>query len=579
MRRLVLLIGSAIVLATSSPMQAAGGDPIFVDQGSRWTPAARADFYTRDQGSRLISFAWLQALKKDGQPFLADSMSRYGFLPNPDNAAGLPVGFHASGPRGFQTVGVTCSACHTRQLEVDGKMYRVDGGPSLTDFQSFLSDLDKAVADATASEASFAAFAAAVLGSATPAADDVTALRQKVDAWYRRYHAWMVGTLPTPGWGLGRLDAVGIIFNRISGLDVGPPPDLLITENMKVGDAPVRYPFLWNSPVQDLTDWGGFVMNGNDIFALSRNTGQALAFADFEPTRVGPLFNYLHNNSINFDGLTRLEELLRQIGPPQWQWPINATLRADGEKIFQRECAQCHGIKEGAFRSLFDKTWATPVQNVGTDTRQFDELGRKVKTGVLAGASIPGIARKLQEEDFGVHMMFTAVAGSIAQHTLLGDHGSDLGGVPNELSVPLPGLQDLAKAMKTPDSQPQPPAGSADSLTIESGTLLARTLHRGAYESRVLQGIWAAAPYLHNGSVPTLAELLKPSAQRTSKFGLGAKYDIENVGLAATQDGSDARPVTDCNDLNSGNSKCGHEFGTNLSDPDKKALLEYLKTL
>jgi hypothetical protein len=79
--------------------------------------------------------------------------------------------------------------------------------------------------------------------------------------------------------------------------------------------------------------------------------------------------------------------------------------------------------------------------------------------------------------------------------------------------------------------------------------------------------------------VPTLAELLKPSAQRTSKFSLGAKYDIENVGLAATQDGSDARPVTDCNDLNSGNSKCGHEFGTTLSDPDKKALLEYLKTL
>ncbi|MBV8699000.1 MAG: hypothetical protein JO052_14250, partial [Bradyrhizobium sp.] len=303
MRRLVLLIGCAIVLATSSAVQAAGGDPIYVDQGPRWTASARADFYTRDQGSRLISLAWMQALRKDGQPFLSDSMSRYGFLPNPESAAGLPVGFHASGPRGFQTVGVTCSACHTRQLEVDGKMYRVDGGPSLTDFQTFLSDLDKAVAEATASKASFAAFAAAVLNSPTPAAADVTALRNKVDAWHRRYHAWMVGTLPTPGWGLGRLDAVGIIFNRLSGLDVGPPPDLLIPENMKPGDAPVRYPFLWNSPVQDLTDWGGFVMNGNDVFALSRNTGQALAFADFEPARVGPLFNYLHNNSINFDGL------------------------------------------------------------------------------------------------------------------------------------------------------------------------------------------------------------------------------------------------------------------------------------
>jgi hypothetical protein len=74
--------------------------------------------------------------------------------------------------------------------------------------------------------------------------------------------------------------------------------------------------------------------------------------------------------------------------------------------------------------------------------------------------------------------------------------------------------------------------------------------------------------------------LLKPSAQRTAQFSLGAKYDIENVGLAAVQEGSSAtRSVTDCNDLNSGNSRCGHEFGTSLSDQDKKALLEYLKTL
>ena len=596
MHRLVFLIGFAILAATGSQVQAADGDPIFVDQGPRWTAATRADFYVRDQGSRLIKLAWLQALKRgDGQPFLADGLSRYGFLPNPDNEAGLPVGFHATGPRGFQTVGVTCSACHTRQLEVDGKTYRVDGGPALTDFQAFLSDLDKAVGAVAADDASFAPFAAAVLQPVTAAAADVAALRQRVDAWHKRFHAWMVGTLPPTGWGLGRLDAVGIIFNRLSGLDVGPPPDLLILQNMKIADAPVRYPFLWNSPVQDLTDWGGFVMNGNDIFALSRNTGQALAFADFEPKHlVGPVFNYLNNNSINFDGLEKLEERLRQMGPPKWPWPekINATLRADGEKIYERECGRCHGIRDGAFRSVFGKTWATPVQNVGTDTRQFDELGWKVKTGVLAGASIPGIAKTLKDEDFAVSVMFTAVAGSIGQHLLLGDHGSGFGGAPGAPTAPSsqsgssatpepqlpPALQDLAKSFKVPDGVQ--PAAQNESLTIESGTLLARTVEKGAYEARVLQGIWAAAPYLHNGSVPTLAELLKPSAQRVSQFSLGSKYDIENVGLAATQGGSaPPRSVTDCNDINSGNSRCGHEFGTSLSDQDKRALLEYLKTL
>jgi hypothetical protein len=112
----------------------------------------------------------------------------------------------------------------------------------------------------------------------------------------------VAGTLPPVGWGLGRPDAVGIIFNRLSGLDGGPPPDLLIPENMRIADAPVRYPFLWNSPLQNVTDWAGFVLNGNYLFALSRNAGQALAFANFEPKHlIGPFFNYA--NSINFDGI------------------------------------------------------------------------------------------------------------------------------------------------------------------------------------------------------------------------------------------------------------------------------------
>ena len=584
MQRLVSAIAFAI-LATSSWMEAAHGDPLFVDQGPNWTADARADFYTRDQGSRLISLAWLKALKtKDGQPFLADSMSRYGFLPNPGGAAGLPVGFHTSGPKASEIVGVTCSACHTRELEVDGKAYRVDGGPAFTDFQAFLSDLDKAVGDATASDAAFTSFAADVLQAPAPAADDVAALRQRVDAWYRRFHAFVAGTLPHVGWGLGRLDAVGIIFNRIAGTDIGPPPDLLIPENIRSADAPVRYPFLWNSPVQNLTDWGGFVLNGNRIFALSRNTGQALAFANFEPKNAfGPFFSY--KNSIDFDGLDKLEERLKQMGPPKWPFAVNASLAADGAKIFDRECSRCHGITEK--RSLLGTTtWDTPVQNVGTDTRQFDELGWKVKTGALKGAGIPFIAKSLDEEDFAVHMMFSAVAGAILENKLMlgksGDSGDGFGTLPpSDQTAPLPKsapTATLAASANAPNSAQ--PAASPQSLTIEKGTLLERTVEKGAYESRVLQGIWAAAPYLHNGSVPTLAELLKPPAQRKSSFSVGAKYDIDNVGLAATQDGlAQPRAATDCSELNSGNSRCGHDFGTGLSEQDKKALLEYLKTL
>ena len=103
------------------------------------------------------------------------------------------------------------------------------------------------------------------------------------------------------------------------------------------------------------------------------------------------------------------------------------------------------------------------------------------------------------------------------------------------------------------------------------------------YEARVLKGIWATAPYLHDGSVPTLADLLKPAKDRPASFRIGRNYDIANLGLAADQPGSSyTRATSGCPDRQSGNSRCGHEgpgFGTDLPQQDKAALLEYLKTL
>ena len=121
-----------------------------------------------------------------GAPFLADSLARYGYLPNEANANGLPVGFTSAGPEGSEIAGMTCAACHTRQIEVDGVAYRIDGGPAIVDFQSFLADLDTAVGTVLATGPAFDAFAAKVLGGSATA-DDRTALRQ----------AWSSGTCAT----------------------------------------------------------------------------------------------------------------------------------------------------------------------------------------------------------------------------------------------------------------------------------------------------------------------------------------------------------------------------------------------
>jgi hypothetical protein len=89
MHRLVLLIGFPILVATSSWMEAAFGDPIYADQGADWTGTARTDFLHAGSGLAPDQLAWLQALKgRDGQPFLSDGLSRYGFLPNSGNTAG-----------------------------------------------------------------------------------------------------------------------------------------------------------------------------------------------------------------------------------------------------------------------------------------------------------------------------------------------------------------------------------------------------------------------------------------------------------------------------------------------------------
>lgn len=99
------------------------------------------------------------------------------------------------------------------------------------------------------------------------------------------------------------------------------------------------------------------------------------------------------------------------------------------------------------------------------------------------------------------------------------------------------------------------------------------------YIAAFLDGIWLRAPYLHNGSVPTLADLLKPAKERPPVFYRGYDvYDQENVGFIAQ--GKEAERIGTKHEVDKrGGGNMGHEFGVTLPDDDKKALLEYLKTL
>ena len=114
---------------------------------------------------------------------------------------------------------------------------------------------------------------------------------------------------------------------------------------------------------------------------------------------------------------------------------------------------------------------------------------------------------------------------------------------------------------------------------LKGSQALKAKLMNPQYKARPLNGIWATAPYLHNGSVPTLRDLLEPAAKRPKVFWRG--YDVyDPVKVGFVSDGPEAQRVGTRLDTGSkagGNQ--GHEFGTGLTAVEKEALLEYLKTL
>jgi hypothetical protein len=104
------------------------------------------------------------------------------------------------------------------------------------------------------------------------------------------------------------------------------------------------------------------------------------------------------------------------------------------------------------------------------------------------------------------------------------------------------------------------------------------------YVNTPLDGIWLRAPYLHNGSVPTLHDLLTPPEQRPAVFCRGGEViDWVKLGYLTPAPAGDG--PTACGGLFRydtrvpGNGNGGHFYGTSLGDADKRALLEFMKTL
>jgi hypothetical protein len=204
--------------------------------------------------------------------------------------------------------------------------------------------------------------------------------------------------------------------------------------------------------------------------------------------------------------------------PPGYPYPIDATLAQQGAPIYTQYCAKCHGTRDAPFHN-------TPQ-------------GKDERVGTVVPIADIGTDRwRLDSYTWLV---------AVNQSTLYAGYEKDWG-----FDKPYP--QRFSHFHKTQ-----------------------------GYANAPLDGIWLRAPYLHNGSVPNLRELLEPSAMRSKSFFRGDDvYDPQNVGFVsnvAEQDGTQFFPF---NTGDKGNGNQGHEgkpYGTDLPAEEKRALLEYLKT-
>ncbi|HKP23809.1 MAG TPA: di-heme-cytochrome C peroxidase [Dongiaceae bacterium] len=581
----------------------AKADAIRLEQG--WNKEQRNVWYRLTQGSRLIPLDWLRALEQPTAeaPFLDPSyIESFRYIPDAADPNALPIGFAVDTSddsdlsitklqwkpnQGSKEkwVGMTCSACHTNEIVFDSKRYRIDGGATLADFQTFIRSLNEALVATKDNPQKWQRFAAKVLGanSAPPHDENLRRAFDRLTEWQLKVTDRNETALK---YGFGRLDAFGHIYNKVALLTGGAFPD------RNPSDAPVSYPFLWNVPQHDKVQWNGIAKNGPTIpgvqsvavGSLGRNVGEVVGvFADVQVTQQAGLGGY--TSSANVTNLILLEQQLAKLLPPAWPGKIDKNLKAQGKESFERHCAKCHEPLERTDLStefkaqMFGLSGQEPT---GTDPwMACNAYTYQAKPGplkgtpesILTGAPYGSAAAPLNK------MLATVVTGVIANKkgevfasAVRSIFGFNRPAAINPSAVRLPPTVADIQPQRSAEKQ----ARFNRCFQETSGVL--------AYKARPLTGIWATPPYLHNGSVPTLYDLLLPPEQRPKSFFVGSReYDLKDLGFVTKPSAENSFQFNvfgDDGKLIDGNWNTGHDYGNaTILEPERRAILEYLKSL
>lgn len=601
-----------------------------------WSDAERFWFHHATQGTSTlpVPYGWFVALEQPefwlfGEaPLMKDSdyLRRFGFIPSPasldadedtlrlygygsayggygktggtdravasTNADGLPVGFArtpgyedpVTGKPLDDQIGLTCAACHTGHLEYNGVSLRIDGAPAMTDIGRFRETLGLALFYTRNVPFRFGRFADRVLGeNHTP--EQRAELKTQLDELLARgkvvADATAAANQRSVAEGFTRLDALNRIGNQVfytnlQGVEAEPFDP---TDNFAPTNAPVNYPHIWSTPWFDWVQYDASIMQ-----PMVRNAGEALGVAArvnlVNPNRP------LYASSVQVREIFEMEELLAGDDPlggepgfkglqaPEWPedvlGAIDPVKREQGEKLYRQLCQGCHlppvddpdgGLwaanlwtKANAAGRRQLKVKQIPAATIGTDPAQTEVLAkRRIKVPAYLGVD-PSVLCDGAPGTVVTETSFAAALGVVVEKTV----------------------------ERWYDENEIPPAERARMNGNQPNCLQADMV----YKARPLDGIWATAPYLHNGSVPTLWGLLSPVEERPRQFCLGSRlFNPKDVGYS-TECVPGAFKLDTTLD---GNRNSGHVFhdgplgngviGRALDEDERWAVIEYLKSL
>ena len=638
--------------------------PVYLDQG--WSPADSLWFYNTTQGSALMPydlFLMLEDASSEQRLLSNKNIDKYRYLPqkatffNPD---ALPVGFVKETYQDHDYIGFTCAACHTGQVNYQGKAIRIDGGPAMSNMVGFLHNLEKSMRKTLTDETKKQRFVTSVL----KLKNNYTTQQQVINdltQWTKTIRLYNTVNHSHIKYGYARLDAFGRIYNRVlqhminkaqlknvmqtvlspkrnsngnrkriltdeqidkvlEGVNENILVDkqfALILERLSLkddgypglgqrniirvlrsvfneADAPVSYPFLWDIAQSDYVQWNGLANNAG-VGPLGRNTGEVIGvFGILDWTahkkdgfslsakltgqeKLNKQIDF--KSSINLTNLRRLESHLKSLRSPAWPEDILGKIdhaKAEkGQVIYAQYCQSCHEVINPKNLDRVVVAKMSNIDFIGTDKAMAtNSVTYKGKSGhlkhTIQGLDVGDVF--IAENAPVVQILTSATKGVIA--------------TPDAdkifLRRWLETIYNIGASFLNNDMPATIKAGNykADTTAEPYNSLL-------SYKGRSLNGIWATAPYLHNGSVPTLYDLFLPQEQRPTSFMVGSReFDPIKVGFRSAGYKGFKQTTFREGDMNT-----GHEYAAGrsaqmngeilpaLSEEQRWQLIEYIKTL